>query len=246
VLDGFGYASGWRVEKHLRLLADLTGDGRADVVGFGETGVWVSLNAGKGAFGAPKKVLDDFGYAAGGWRLEKHPRFLADLTGDGRADIVGFGETGVWVALNAGDGTFAAPQKVLSGFGHNTGWRPERHPRFLADLTGDGRADIVGFGDAGVWVAMNTGNGTFAAPKRVVDDFGYGAGGWRVERHPRFVAPLAQAGRGDVVGFGSSGVWVSRNAGNGAFGAPQKVLSNFGYDAGWRGEKHIRLVVGPR
>ena len=28
----------------------------------------------------------------GGWRVEKHPRLLADLTGDGRADIVGFGD----------------------------------------------------------------------------------------------------------------------------------------------------------
>ena len=47
-------------------------------------------------------------------------------------------------------------------------------------MTGDGRADIVGFGDAGVWVALNNGNGTFAAPKLAVDNFGYTAGGWRV------------------------------------------------------------------
>jgi hypothetical protein len=32
------------------------------------------------------------------------------------------------------------------------GGRVDRHPRFLADTTGDGRADIVGFGDAGVWL----------------------------------------------------------------------------------------------
>jgi hypothetical protein len=28
----------------------------------------------------------------------------------------------------------------------------EQHPRFLADITGDRRADVVGFGDAGVWI----------------------------------------------------------------------------------------------
>ena len=53
-------------------------------------------------------MVDNFAYDAGGWRVEKHPRFLADLTGDGRADIVGFGDAGVWVALNNGDGTFQA------------------------------------------------------------------------------------------------------------------------------------------
>lgn len=44
---------------------------------------------------------------------EWHPRFLADVTGDRSADIVGFGEVGVWVSLNNGDGTFQAPQKVV-------------------------------------------------------------------------------------------------------------------------------------
>lgn len=39
-----------------------------------------------------------FGYYAGGWRTDKHPRLLADTTGDGKADIVGFDNDGVWVA----------------------------------------------------------------------------------------------------------------------------------------------------
>jgi hypothetical protein len=98
-------------------------------------------------------VVANFAYNAGGWRVERHPRFLADLTGDGRADIVGFGDAGVWVSLNNGNGTFQAPQMVVDNFAYNAGgWRVERHPRFLAEVTGDGRADIVGFGDAGVWV----------------------------------------------------------------------------------------------
>ncbi len=57
-------------------------------------------------------MVANFGYDAGGWRVDMHPRFLADLTGDGRADIVGFGNAGVWVALNNGNGTFQAPQLV--------------------------------------------------------------------------------------------------------------------------------------
>ena len=189
--------------------------------GFGDAGVWVSLNNGNGTFQARQKVVDNFGYNAGGWRVEKHPRFLADLTGDGRADIVGFGNAGVWVSLNNGNGTFQPVTKVVDNFAYDAGgWRVEKHPRFLADLTGDGRADIVGFGDAGVWVSLNNGNGTFQPVQKVVDNFGYDAGGWRVEKHPRFLADLTGDGRADIVGFGNAGVWVSLNQGNGTFGPP--------------------------
>ncbi|MDT9701861.1 VCBS repeat-containing protein, partial [Streptomyces sp. P17] len=153
---------------------------------------WVSLNNGDGTFQDPQLVVSNFAYDAGGWRVEKHPRFLADVTGDGRADIVGFGNAGVWVSLNNGDGTFQDPQLVVSNFAYDAGgWRVEKHPRFLADLTGDRSADIVGFGDAGVWEALNGGKGAFGNPQLVVENFAYDAGGWRVERHPRFVATRA-------------------------------------------------------
>jgi hypothetical protein len=42
-------------------------------------------------------------------------------------------------------------------------WTAE-HPRFVIDVTGDGRADIVGFGDDGVWTALNNGSGAFHTP----------------------------------------------------------------------------------
>ncbi|WP_051799763.1 tyrosinase family protein [Catenuloplanes japonicus] len=242
----FGWtAGGWRVERHPRFVADLTGDGRGDIVGFGNAGVMISINNGDGTFRAPQLVRDDFGYDAGGWRVERHPRFVADLTGDGRADIVGFGDGGVWVARNDGSGGFGTPQLVLADFGYSAGgWRVERHPRFLADTTGDGRPDIVGFGDGGVWVARNDGTGGFGSPQLVVSDFGYSAGGWRVERHPRFVADLTGDGRADIVGFGDGGVWVSRNDGSGGFGTPRRVIANFGYTAGgWRVEKHPRVLA---
>jgi len=103
-------------------------------------------------------VLDGYGYEAGDWRVERHPRFLADLTGDGRADIVGFGNRGVYVALSNGNGAFRNLGMVLEdAYGYETGdWRVERHPRFLADLAGDRRADIVGFGNDGVYVSPDT------------------------------------------------------------------------------------------
>jgi len=89
-----------------------------------------------------------------GWRVDQHPRFLADLTGDGRADIIGLGNDGVGIALNNGDGTFKAAQYALADMGYNQGWRVDQYPRFFADLTGSGRVDIVGFFMNGVWVAF--------------------------------------------------------------------------------------------
>ena len=159
----------------------------------------------------PALVVANFGYNAGGWRTDMHPRFMADTTGDGRADIVGFGNAGVYVSRANADGTFSAPQLVVANFGYNAGgWRTDMHPRFMADTTGDGRADIVGFGDAGVYVSRANANGTFSAPQLVVANFGYNAGGWRTDRHPRFMADTTGDGRADIVGFGNAGVWMYR------------------------------------
>jgi hypothetical protein len=235
VVADFGNAAGgWRVDRHPRFLADLTGNGVADIVGFGDGGVWVALGRGDGTFNSPQLAIADFGYVAGGWRVDQHPRFLADLTGNGRADIVGFGNAGVYVALSRGDGTFDySPQPVVADLGYVAGgWRVDRHPRFLADLTGNGRADIVGFGNAGVYVALSRGDGTFDySPQPVLADFGYDAGGWRVDRNPRFLADLTGNGRADIVGFGDVGVRTALSNGNGTFQARLLAAPDFGYDA---------------
>jgi hypothetical protein len=245
-VNDFGYvAGGWRVERHPRMLADTTGDGRADIVGFGDAGVYVSQAQPDGSFSALQFVLANFGYVGGGWRVERHPRFLADTTGDGRADIVGFGDGGVWVSPAGPGGTYGAAQLVIADFGYVAGgWRVERHPRFLADTSADGRADIVGFGDAGVYVARANANGTFSAPQLVVNDFGAVAGGWQLDRHPRLVADITSDGRADIVGFGDAGVYVSLAQANGTYSAPELVVTNFGYVAGgWRTDRHPRVLA---
>jgi V8-like Glu-specific endopeptidase len=116
-----------------------------------------------------------------GLLARRHPRQLADINQDARADIVGFGNAGVWVSRAQPGGAFTAPALVVNEFGADAGdWRVHQHPRFLADTTGDGRADIVGFGNAGVWVARAQPDGTFAPRQLVAQEFGYNAGNWRV------------------------------------------------------------------
>src|SRR5690606_3828546 len=84
----FSYTQGWRVDQHVRELADVDGDGRADVVGFGNAGVQVAFGRADGTFGTPRMSVRDFG-AAQGWSTARHVRTLADVDGDRRDDIVG-------------------------------------------------------------------------------------------------------------------------------------------------------------
>ena len=237
-------AMGWRVEKHPRFLARLTHSGSADIVGFGECGMWTALGNGAGGFQNPKVVNSDFGLEAGGWTVDKHPRFMADLNHDGLDDVAGFGYDGVWTAIGNGDGTFRKPVFVLANFGYNQGWRVEKHPRFVLDIDGDGRPDILGFGNAGIWTATGDGQGGFHAAQFAHANFGYNQG-WRVERHPRFAADLDKDGRADIVAFGDAGVWTAFRNADGTFREPahQPVLANFGVQQGWQVAKHPRLVV---
>ena len=106
--------------------------------------------------------------------MESTPVSSPTSRGDGRADIVGFGDAGVWTALSNGDGTFSSAVRAGRLRLQAGGWEVEKHPRFLADISGEGRADIVGFGDAGVYVALANADGAFPGPVRfVLPNFGY-------------------------------------------------------------------------
>ncbi|WP_432087373.1 FG-GAP-like repeat-containing protein [Streptomyces sp. bgisy095] len=216
VLRAFGHqdkAGGWLADRHPRFLADTTGNGRLDVVGCHDDGVWISLQDEDGTFAEPRYLLDDFGVDQGWSSVEEHPRFLIRATADGAVDIVGFGPQGVTVSRGHGDGTFEPSRLVLNDFGTAQGWTSGKHLRFLADVTGDGTPDIVGFGDEGVWVSHGRGDGRFDLARLVCRGFGYAddAGAWRVDQHPRFLADITGDGRVDIVGFGGPGVYVARN-----------------------------------
>jgi hypothetical protein len=153
-----------------RLLADVNGDGKQDIVAFWDDGVYVSLSTGSG-FTQPTRWIDNFSYNNGGWRVDKHLRLLADVNGDGKADVVGFGDAGVYMALSEG-AHFGQVTFALADFGIDSGWRVDAHPRVLADVNSDGKQDIVGFGDAGVYMALSEG-AHFGQVTFALADFGY-------------------------------------------------------------------------
>lgn len=227
-LAAFGAKAGWTLTRHVRTLADVTGDGLPDVVGFGSNGVVVSVNTGS-SFAAPKTWTSAFGANAtsGGWNTTQHTRLVRDVNGDGQADIVGFGASGVQVSLSTGTG-FAEPRSWSAAFGADRGWRADVTPRLLADVTGDGLPDVVGFARSGVFVARGTGTG-FATASKWSGGFGLttSTAGWKTDRDPRTLADVTGDGILDIVGFRSDGVYVAAGTGS-RFGAAKRWTTSFG------------------
>jgi hypothetical protein len=154
IMPDFGTDQGWQGDKHPRFVADITGDGRADVVGFGETGVHTAVATSNGQYQASFQVSNDFGFNTG-WRVGQHDRFVTDITGDGRADIVGVGNTSVYTAVSIGGGWFGGAIPIsTTGFTSNT-----CTIRKMADANGDGRSDLFCIRDRRVDVALANANG---------------------------------------------------------------------------------------
>lgn len=209
--SNFNQANGWSSQDSFaRTLGDVNGDGFADVVGFGTNGTFVSLGDGKGKFGAAAVALNNFGQAQGWTSDNTFHRELADVNGDGRDDIVGFGALGTLVALAQANGTFATAKLALENFGVRQGWSSQdAFTRTLADVNGDGRADVVGFGIAGTYVAYGRADGAFTAANFDVANFGRNQGWTSDTLYHRALADIQGDGQADIIGFGANGVFMS-------------------------------------
>ena len=154
--DGFGAripgpewsnAAGWSALAHwasIRLV-DLDGDGRSDLCGRDADGLVCHLSSGDG-FGP---ALTGPGWSdANGWDDWNNASTLAfaDLDGDGAQDACMRANDGIRCALFAGDGF--SPAFEGPGLSDDGSWDLQRfHSTIrLADVTGDGRADLCGRG----------------------------------------------------------------------------------------------------
>ena len=186
VSSGAYGASGWE-----RGLADVNGDGRADLVfhyADGSNGgikVRALLSDGDGTFTAAT-TADETPVSSGAYGSDDWERGLADVNGDGQADLVlhkaSTSSPGIKVRalLSDGDGTFTAATTadetpVSSGAYGSDDWE-----RGLADVNGDGRADLVlhyaSASSPGIKVRalLSDGDGTFtASPEVTPDSSGY-------------------------------------------------------------------------
>lgn len=238
----FAFNQGWRVDQHPRNLADITGDGRADIVGFGNDGVFTAVSRGDSTFGPLNFATNDFGFNQG-WRVGTHPRFVTDVTGDGRADIVGVGNSFVMVAVSSGNGFFAATQFVNIGFVAGSTY-------FLADVNADRRADLYRVVSGRVDIALALGNGSFATPilstteftfpnsfdtPKVVDVTGDGRAEFLATAVSVPIRIVSTSPRSD-------GTYPLSN-GTGTFGPVQLLIGEFGSDQGWNVDRHVRATA---
>jgi REP element-mobilizing transposase RayT len=234
--SAFDLSHGWTVADFVRTVGDVNNDGRDDLVGFGQNGVWVSLSTGSG-FPTPTRWVQAFDLAHG-WTVQDYVRTVGDVNGDGKTDLVGFGQNGVWVSLSTGS-SFPAPTRWVQAFDLAHGWTVQDYVRTVGDVNGDGKADLVGFGQNGVWVSLSTGS-SFPAPSKWTSAFDL-SHGWTVAQFVRTVGDVNGDGMADLVGFGLDGVWVSLSTGSG-FNAVSKWTGAFALANGWTVAQYVRMV----
>src|SRR5262249_26161358 len=138
-------------------------------------------------------------------------------------------------SVSAQGQSFSPPQLWVNSYGYDGDWRVDRHPRIMADVNGDGRADIVGFGNAGAYVSLSTGTG-FSPPQLWVNSYG-SDGDWRVDRHLRDTLHMNVDGFTVIVLLGNAVVYRSLSKGT-SFSPPQLWVNSYGYDGDWRVDRH--------
>ncbi len=186
-------------------VGDFTGDGRADVAIHDRVSGdwWVGRSTGAGF--AIEPWASQFGTR--GSDIEEI--FVADVDGDGRMDVVIHDrQVGAWwVGRSTGSGL------VLELWATGFGTRPSVERAYVADFTGDGRADVA-IHDTSTgqwWVGRSTGR-SFGLEAWAAQ---LGNRGDRAERV--VVADFTGDGRADVaIHDRASGTWwVGRSTGNG-------------------------------
>jgi hypothetical protein len=233
----FSTADGWDLTRHVVMMGDVNGDGRADIVGIDDWAVYVSLSNGAG-FGAKTMWIRQFSLLGGGWHAEFHPRLLADVNNDGRADLVGFGSDEVAVAVSEGS-RFKWVGTSIVEFGFNKGWRVGAHIRTVANMNGDAYPDIIGIGPNGVVVALGH-NGGFDQPRPWSAELG--GAEWDATKYPRLIGDVDGDGLDDVVGIKDDHVYLARSTGS-ALTALTPVLDDFTFNRGWLVDLAPRLLA---
>jgi hypothetical protein len=145
-------------------VADLNGDGLSDLaiaLGTGSPGNILIIHGDRTAGLGSVQMLSE-SFSPGGIGIPALA--VGDINGDGRADLLfsiddGLGNLGIHVYLQQENGTLQPGPVISTGHGITTGI-------YVADLNGDGRADvIVAGGDGpGISVRYQNADGTLAAP----------------------------------------------------------------------------------
>ena len=162
----WGSTSGWTGSRVTPLLADVTGDGKADVVaaydyGSAKTGMWVT--PGSAGTSSPSKWWQS---GTGDWSMSKTKLSSARaFSGTGPNDPValydyGSNTSGLWV-FNVHSASLFAPVRIWKSGTGAFSW--SRSKMIAGDFDGDGKGDVAilydyGSGTSGIWLFRSNGS----------------------------------------------------------------------------------------
>jgi hypothetical protein len=185
----YATTAGWQAH----LAADVDGDGRADLISYhpDRGRWWVSRGRTDGTFGAPRRLVDH--PTGAGWAAH----VAADVDGDGRADLLAYDATaGSWLVFADRVGS-AEPWPLRAsgaiGYTTRTGWQTH----LAADVTGDGRADLLSYNLArGRWSVTTSRDDAWFDDPRTLTTYGTTTG-WQTH----LAADVTGDGRAELLSY---------------------------------------------
>lgn len=212
----FSDANGWNVESYYSSirLGDIDGDLKADICGRKAGGIWCATSNGSTGFISPRPwIQSDFTDAVGWLPLEYSTTIqLGDIDGDGDADLCGRGSAAI-ICSRSNRTTFDPPTSWTLNFGpfsNKAGWATassEYRSIKLADIDGDGDADICGRNNTGV-VCADSNHNAFIDYRHVINVDVSDATGWSAEKYgsTMMLGRVNLDGKRDVCARGVAGV----------------------------------------
>ncbi|MET9673757.1 N-acetylmuramoyl-L-alanine amidase [Streptomyces sp. NPDC006482] len=226
LLSRYRVGGGWQGYNVITAMTAMRADGTGDVVARDTSGVlW--YYQGSGNVSAPLKTRVK---VSAGWQIYDRIIGVRDVTGDGKADLIAREKSGaLW--LYKGTGIPSAPFATRTTIG--PGWQIYNSLVSSGDVTGDGKADLIGRDASGVlWLYKGTGgaNAPYATRTKI-------GPGWQIYNTMSGPSDLTGDGKVDLLGRDGSGVlWLYKGTG----GANAPYASRTKISAGWQG---FNLIV---
>ncbi len=236
-------------------LADVNGDGKADIIGRCAEGVHVALSTGLGFSNEQvwsREFSDRKGWGTAGYSSTIR---WADVNGDHKADLIIRSQEGIRVALSTGTG-FEQSTLWTNYFSDDSTEQWKKVVGYSgticsADVNGDGLADIVARGPRGIYVSLSSST-SFMQPSIWTTEFSdQGTTKWKEAKYSSTfqLADVNGDGKADLVVRGPDGILVSLSTGNGfrhatLWSASFSDASGWGYDASYYGAIRLGDVNG--